>query len=241
MALALPTDEIHLWQVATDRALSSDQESRLLDLLTAAERARHARFHFARDRRQYLWVHALLRLALSCYIPRPPESWVFVTNAYGKPALSGDGPRFNLSHAEGLVVCALADEVELGVDVERQDRRGDWEALARRWLAAEEQDELEKLPVTERSMAFLRLWTLKEAYAKAVGLGLSLPLDEFAVRVESEGGAVLLRQGRTMTGDWQLEQWRLDEHWLALVASLPSGKARRTVVRRDGGPLLGIS
>lgn len=241
MSLALPADEIHLWHVATDTPLMPVQERRLLDLLAPAERARHERFHFARDRRQYLLVHVLLRLTLSCYSSRSPQSWEFVTNAYGKPALSGDGPHFNLSHAEGLVICALADEVELGVDVERQDRRGDWEALARRWLAIEEQDWLASQPVEQRSMAFLRLWTLKEAYAKALGLGLSLPLDKFAVRLELDNEAALLcQESATLNADWQLQYWQLDEHWLALAARLSPGEARRAVVRRDGAPLLAV-
>jgi len=242
MPLALPASEIHCWHVATDAPLTFIQESSLLDLLAPVERARHGRFHFARDRCQYLLVHALLRLTLSCYSPRPPQSWEFVTNAYGKPALPGDGPQFNLSHAAGLVVCALADRVELGVDVERQDRCVNWEALARRWLAMEEWDWLARQPASERSAAFLRLWTLKEAYVKARGLGLSLSLDGFAVCVERDGGARLLRQEPAALDDsWQLQHWQLKEHWLALAARLNPGEARRAVVRRDGAPLLGLS
>lgn len=242
MSLALPAGEIHLWPATTDHSLTPAQECHLLEVLSPAERARHERFYFPRDRRQYLLVHALLRLTLSCYFQRSPQSWEYVSNAYGKPALPDDGPDFNLSHAEGLVVCALANGVDVGVDIERQDRQGDWEALARRWLATEEQDWLIRQPVAERPTAFLRLWTLKEAYAKALGLGLSLPLDEFAVRFESDGEAVLLRQeSATLNANWQLQYWRLDEHWLALAARLNPGEARRVVVRRDGAPLLGIS
>jgi 4'-phosphopantetheinyl transferase len=242
MSLTLPAGEIHLWLVATDVSLPSAQERLLLDILSPEERTRHERFYFARDRLQYLLVHALLRLALSCYVPQAPQSWEFVANPYGKPALPGDGPCFNLSHAEGLVACVLADGVELGVDVERLDRQGDWETLARRWLAPEEQDWLTIQPVEGRSTAFLRLWTLKEAYAKARGLGLSLPLDEFAVQCAEDGEAVLSRResAAETDADWQLQYWGLEAHGLALAAMLQPGKGRRTVVYRDGAPLLGI-
>jgi 4'-phosphopantetheinyl transferase len=241
MSLALPAGEIHLWLVATGGSLPSAQERLLLDILSPEERARHKRFYFARDRLQYLLVHALLRLTLSCYFPEAPQSWQFESNAYGKPTLPG-GPCFNLSHAEGLVACALADGVELGVDVERLDRQGDWGTLTRRWLAPEERDWLALQPVGERSTAFLRLWTLKEAYAKARGLGLSLPLDEFAVQCAADGEAVLSRResAAETDADWQLQYWGLEAHGLALAAMLQPGEGRRTVVHRDGTPLLGI-
>ncbi|HRY15054.1 MAG: 4'-phosphopantetheinyl transferase superfamily protein [Candidatus Competibacteraceae bacterium] len=243
MSLALPAGEIHLWRVATSVPLPSARERFLLDILSPEERARYERFYFARDRLQYLLVHTLLRLTLSCYAPRAPQSWEFVTNPYGKPMLPGDGPCFNLSHAEGLVACVLADDVALGVDVERLNRQGDWATLTRRWLAPEEQDWLVVQPVEERSTAFLRLWTLKEAYAKARGLGLSLPLDEFAVQCATDSEAVLLRRESAADANtnWQLQCWRLKEHGLALAAALPPGAMRRTVVHRDGAPLLGIT
>jgi 4'-phosphopantetheinyl transferase len=271
MALVLPAGEIHLWLVATDHSVSPAQARRLLAELAPAERERHGRFHFARDRHQYLLAHALLRRVLSCYAPRPPASWRFVTNGYGKPALAGEGPRFNLSHADGLVVCALANGVRLGVDVERQDRRGDWRGLARRWLAAEEQAWLARQTEQERACAFLRLWTLKEAYVKALGLGLSASLTGFAIEPAEDGRACLVRQdpaidvapdrhdaaGSAVTrtaaepangsgssavlSHCQLAHWRLDSHWLALAALLDPGQAQHTVVRRDGVPLLATS
>lgn len=254
--LALPLSEIHLWQVATDLPLSARQERQLVAELAPEERERHQRFRFECDRRQYLLAHALLRRALSCYTPQSPQSWRFTTNAYGKPRLAGAGPRFNLSHTKGLVVCALAHDVHLGVDVERQHRAMDWQGLAERWLASEEQAWLACQPEQARATAFLRLWTLKEAYVKAFGLGLSMALTGFAIGISAQGQAWVQRQDPKIQaaaaeplGDsnparanrrCQLEHWCLHEHWLGLAALLAADAPQAVVIRRDGGPLLEI-
>jgi 4'-phosphopantetheinyl transferase len=270
VALILPADEIHLWLVATDRPLSAGRERALLAELAPDERERYGRFHFERDRRQYLLARALLRRALSCYMSHPAGSWRFVTNPYGKPALAEQGPQFNLSHADGLVVCALSDGVRLGVDVEHCDRPVDWQRLAGPCLAVEERLWLARQPEAQHRAAFLQLWTLKEAYAKALGYGLSVLPESFAIEPAAAGRADLLRQDLITgvapdppgdgAGGWieaaakpddarawcaalrqcQLVYWRLEAHWLGLAALLQPGQTCRRVVRRDGAPLLAI-
>jgi 4'-phosphopantetheinyl transferase len=153
-------------------------------LLNDAERTRAARFRFDRHRREYLAAHALTRTALSRAHPLPPGEWSYSINGYGKPTpIPECGLRFNQSHSLELVVCLLAragagPEIapEVGVDVEAHTRADQIVPLAPRVFSAAEQAQLNALSVADRLDRALSLWTLKEAYIKARGMGLSLPL-----------------------------------------------------------------
>lgn len=178
-------DSIRIWTLALDgipRALWP----LLAAILPAEERARAARFVFARHRQQYIAAHALMRLMLTAATDGDvaPAEWTFETGIHGKPQVSGGmGPHFNLSHCEGAVVCAVSRSVALGVDIECVDRRVPFE-LAETHFAACECAWLETLAEAQRPIGFLRLWTLKEAYIKATGLGLAQHLDDFAFAFE---------------------------------------------------------
>ena len=155
---------------------------RLASLLDDAERDRAARFKFERDRRQYVAAHALKRLMLSATAAATvaPEAWTFTTASAGKPHVHGGaGPHFNLSHSDGLVACGVSRLVELGVDVERLTEEVPLE-FAQGQFAQEEDRWLHSLPDAARASGFFRLWTLKEAYLKAAGLGLAQSLQDFA-------------------------------------------------------------
>ncbi len=149
-----------------------------LAVLSAHERARYTRFAFAEDRRDFALAHALLRRTLSECHALPPDAWTFVTESGGKPALSPElraatSLSFSISHTRGLVACAVARDAIAGIDVERIDARVDPVAIARRFFSSEEAEALERRAVAERHQRFAELWTLKEAYLKALGDGLS--------------------------------------------------------------------
>ena len=153
--------------------------------LSVDERARHDRLMRERDRRDFAVAHALLRRALSARGDRAPHEWTFTTSAFGKPALTPDAAArtrlsFNVAHTDGLVACAVARGVELGIDVEAVDRRADALALAARFFSPSEVAELQRCADDSRLLRFIEVWTLKEAYVKALGKGLSCPLHEFA-------------------------------------------------------------
>lgn len=154
-------------------------------ILDRAERARAARFHFDRHRREFIATHALTRVALSHAHPAPPQSWNFSLNAYGKPAPALDrGLRFNQSNSVEMAVCLVARHPslhavappEVGVDVESFARAQEIVPLAPRVFSDAERAQLLALPAASRPHRALDLWTLKEAYIKARGMGLSLPL-----------------------------------------------------------------
>ena len=156
----------------------------LLALLSEEERAKADRFAFAHDRDCYVAAHALLRATLSDFFARPPQDWTFVTNAWGKPRVEASDASarlcFNVSHARGHVAVAVALDREVGLDVERiAPDRAD-EEVARQLFAPAEFKAFQEEPQAGRAEAFFDVWTLKEAYIKAVGLGVAQPLKDFA-------------------------------------------------------------
>jgi 4'-phosphopantetheinyl transferase len=184
--MVLPREEVHLWCADPEQLVPTDRAAQARSLLTADEIERLESHRFERDRRIYLATHALVRSALSHYQEVAPHEWRFSTNAQGRPRIAGDSPlRFNLSNTQGLVVCAVADEVEIGVDVEHLSRSPPLE-VAKSYFAAAELSALEALPPEERGRRFFEYWTLKESYIKARGLGLSLALDRFCFVLEPD-------------------------------------------------------
>jgi 4'-phosphopantetheinyl transferase len=155
--------------------------------LSDSERARCRRFRFEEDRVSFIVAHALLRTALSRYAAASPGEWRFSTSGHGRPEI--DTPpthprlRFNLSHTRGLVACAVTLERDVGIDVERIGRWAGAGALAERHFSSSENLLLASLPSPGAHALFFSLWTLKEAYVKARGLGLEIPLDVVSFQV----------------------------------------------------------
>lgn len=178
---------LHLWYAYPDDLLNEEAAHACFRLLSEEERARWQALKFDKHRREYLATHALVRNALSQHRAVPPESWRFHSNAHGKPAIEPEcGLRFNLSNSLGLVVCLIAEGVEVGVDVESRERAGSIAEIAPRMFAPLELAQLEHLREDQRPDRCLRLWTLKEAYIKARGMGLALPMNKFFFVFESE-------------------------------------------------------
>jgi 4'-phosphopantetheinyl transferase len=150
-------------------------------LLSGDERARCRRLHFEEDRVSFVVAHALLRCALSEATGVAPRSWRFAASASGRPEIQAPAfrsrLRFSLSHSAGLVACAVTRERDVGIDVERSAPRRGSQAVAERHFSSSEKRWLAGQPAAAAPAAFVGLWTLKEAYAKARGLGLRLALD----------------------------------------------------------------
>jgi 4'-phosphopantetheinyl transferase len=153
-------------------------------LLDDDERARAARFVFDHDRHQFIAAHALLRLLLQELAGGPAGAWRFTVGSHGKPALHPDhgldALAFNITHTRGAVACAMTLGHGIGVDIEDVERPGRLLEIAHAYFAPDELIILRSAPASEQRSIFFRLWTLKEAYIKAHGDGLSLPLDRFA-------------------------------------------------------------
>jgi 4'-phosphopantetheinyl transferase len=156
-------------------------------MLDDEERVCANRYHFERDRDAFIAAHALIRIMLSDVYDVPPSSWRFVQGPHGKPAIAADcsirSLRFNLSHTRDLVACAISDGCDVGVDVEATERPADL-TLADRYFAPEEVIIIRSVPPHRQRQLFFRFWTLKEAFIKATGEGLSRPLSSFSFTLD---------------------------------------------------------
>lgn len=153
-------------------------------LLDDGERDRAGRFHFEHDRRAYVAAHALGRGLLSAWAGGEPSAWRFMADVHGKPEVlvpsSAPRLRLNLSHTRGAAAAVLTVDHDVGIDVEWRDRAISTLDLAQRFFAPSESALVRAAAPEDRGEIFLTLWTLKEAYLKATGTGLTQPLDSFA-------------------------------------------------------------
>lgn len=180
--------------VTIDRAVLPDTDVWRIDLtrnenprlLSPEERDRAARFRFDRDRVRFERRRAALRVVLATYVDVPPDALEFRTNYYGKPELV-NGPQFNASSSGDRAIVVVSAERAVGVDLEAVSETTDETELARQLFAREE------VAAIGCRMDFYRCWSRKEAYVKAVGMGLSLPLRSFAVEVRAATAPRLLR------------------------------------------------
>lgn len=185
--------DVHVW-IRRTAGMDERAVQEVVGLLSADERARYERFHFARDRRDYAAAHALLRTALSEYAKRPaasaPADWRFDTIAGGKPVLAPETPAplaFNLSHTRGCVAVAVTAGAPVGIDVEALDREPDVDGVADRFFGPDEVAWLRRADGRGRKERFFRLWTLKEAYLKATGEGIAKSLHAIGFDVAPDG------------------------------------------------------
>ncbi len=197
-----------MWRVRPDDPAWSLERAH--SLLNDEERARAARFRFEDHRRRFIVRRAARRAILASYTGSDPRVLVFTENDFGKPSLAGEpgagGLRFNASASAELAVIAIGTEREIGIDVEMVRDVPDAEDLVRRFFSATERSALARLTQTERRSAFLACWTRKEAYVKAVGRGISMPLDAFDVSVLPDAPAVLLA---TRPDPGEVDRWSM--------------------------------
>ncbi|GAK60373.1 4'-phosphopantetheinyl transferase [Candidatus Vecturithrix granuli] len=205
----LTQDEVHIWRVALDMPASNLQQ--FSEILADDERLRADRFRFPQHRNHFIAARGALRTLLGRYSGMPPEKLRFEYNQYGKPALSGNLNasllQFNLSHSGELALYAFVRNCEVGIDIEYTRRRIDQiEQIARRYFSDTETTALSALPEHLRQQAFFNCWTRKEAYIKARGKGLSLPLHQFDVTLAPGEPARLLA---TRDDPSQLAHWTM--------------------------------
>jgi 4'-phosphopantetheinyl transferase len=228
----LPLNSVHVDLVHTDSTEAWAQQEAYRTLLSKDEHERMARLIFERDRRRFLLTRALVRTMLSRYANVAPAGWAFIPNVHGRPEIldrPGGVPdlRFNISHTEGLIACAVTIGREVGVDVEHIGRRLTQD-VAGRFFAPREVNDLRSLPAEDQPRVFFDYWTLKEAYIKARGFGLALPLGDFAFTLSPPSPPAITFEP-ALDDDpatWQFYQdWPTPQHRLGLA------------VRREGADL----
>jgi 4'-phosphopantetheinyl transferase len=185
----LQPDEVRVFYAFTEALADPELARRCRAAISAEESAREQRFRFQDDRDSYLLAHALCRTVLAQLCGAEPLALRFEAGEHGRPELISPrcDPRlrFNISHTRGLVACAVALEHDVGVDVERLERRVQIDQLAASVFSDAERAALERLADDARRARFFELWTLKEAYIKAVGKGLALRLSAITLELEA--------------------------------------------------------
>ena len=209
--------------------------ARLEGLLDADERARRDRMAHESGRRQQLLARAMQREVLSRYEPAiAPTDWRFERGAGGRPALAPafapTGLNFNVAHTPGMAVVAVGRVGHIGVDVEACDKRVPL-AVARRYFSPREAAALDALAPEARPQRFLRLWTLKEAYLKAVGEGLPGGLDRMTFTLGEQGRVTFEHDDDAQAGNWTFREFSPDGYLLALAYLDPAVSADEVRLR----------
>ncbi len=224
----LEADELHLW--AADLDLDAIQLARLQTSLTEAEWREAARRRFARDRDRAVASRGLLRWFLGRYLELSPADIVVLRGPYGKPYLADASTclRFNLTHSGGLALFAFVFGREVGIDLQKRTAIDLQDLLSARFLTAGEVRSLQRLPVQLREESALRCWTRKEALVKAMGLGMSAPLDDIEVTVAPSHPAVVrVHGGRAAARRWWMTDLELGPEYAACAVA--QGSAPLTI------------
>ncbi|MGA2882261.1 MAG: 4'-phosphopantetheinyl transferase superfamily protein [Bryobacteraceae bacterium] len=188
---------------------SQDNFTRCLAWLSPDETARAERFHFPQHRQAFVLGRAVLRALLGSYLGIPAAGVRFVYGPQGKPALESDACalRFNASNSGNLAAYVFTTGCEIGIDIEQHRALPDFENIAHRFFSPDEAAELLGLPASEKTAAFFHCWTRKEAYIKAMGGGLAIPLDSFRVTLQPGVAARIVSLGGS---DEAARGWTLD-------------------------------
>lgn len=189
----LKSNDIHVWCV--NLLQPEPVLTKLTSLLNNDERERANRFMFAKHKNAFTVARGVLRLILGKYLQQSPESIEFAYAHYGKPYLPDNKLFFNLSHSNELAVYALCHTEMMGIDIEYVPKPIEHDALVTRFFSQYEIQQFRKLTPEQKQLGFFSGWTRKEAFIKAVGQGLSYPLDEFSVILTPEVEPLLFMSG----------------------------------------------
>ncbi len=228
--LQLSADEVHVWRVPLE-VLAADLVG-LATILSAEDRDRAERFKSPDARRRFIVAHAALRSLLSRYLNTSSQEVFFVEGTHGKPSLLGSNPtrlNFNLAHSGELALIAVTIGCELGVDVERLREVPHWQEIAGRYFHPAEVKEILACEADSHRIAFFQCWTRKEAILKALGTGLSHPLNMFHVPLDSSDNAWVgcPEQGTGQSVRCYLQPLTLEAEYAAALACLNAERSVR--------------
>jgi len=201
--------DIHIW--CASLSASSEALSRYTSLLSQDELERAKRFYFEKDRNHFIVGRALLRTLLGSYLDMEPSQIEFVYGQYGKPALKAGihekTLEFNLSHSKDFAVYAFDLNHKIGIDLEHVHPMADMDDFARQFFSLRENVLINSLAGKQKEEAFFKIWTCKEAFLKANGSGITVPIDQVETTLESDGS---VRLTSISEREEQAELWRLE-------------------------------
>ncbi len=232
----LGDNEVHVWYAEPAQVEVLERWNTCWELMVPSERNAMERLSLKRKRQEFLVTRSMVRFVLSLYCDVKPQQWRFAVNAHGRPSIRepADACRlcYNVSHTDGLVAMAVTRDRDVGIDVESLGRSVPSIRIARRFFSQVETEALESLDPESRGRQFLEYWTLKEAYIKARGLGLSCPLDQFSILLHEPGSVIGIAFGPGIDDDPAIWQFARDQYSSQHLTAL--------AIRRDHGPDLSI-
>jgi len=181
--------ETHIWHIAPESICDPEVLQHCRDMLEPEEREKLARFIRPVDGHHYLVAHALVRSVLSFYADIAPADWRFTHGKRGRPEIHpdlGSRLRFNLTHTRGLAACVVTLDVDCGIDAELLHERNNPLGVAQRMFSSRELMALGQREGEDFLTYFYRHWTLREAYVKARGIGISFPTHQLCFEVNGE-------------------------------------------------------
>jgi 4'-phosphopantetheinyl transferase len=215
-SLSLQSGEVHVWRVGLEQP--EHVVKRFRATLEDYEILRADRFHFERDRTAFAVGRGFLRQVLGRYLRTKPQALRFSYGPYGKPALDGEHKlQFNMSHSRAVGLVAVTEAKEVGVDVEYIRADFASEEIARRFFSPTEVEAFNALPKDQQVAGFFRCWARKEAYIKAIGRGLSQPLDGFDVTLAPDVTPALVRADEDDVSRWSLSDIDAGEDYAAAL------------------------
>ncbi|MGD9488068.1 MAG: 4'-phosphopantetheinyl transferase superfamily protein [Calditrichaceae bacterium] len=212
--------DVQVWRVRLNIQIKVIEM--LENLLSPDELDRANRFMFQKDRIHYIACRGQLRILLAQSTGMSPGKLQFGYNLYGKPYLVSpvSGPYFNVSHSNNLALIAISGDSQIGVDIEFMRLNTEPLQIARNFFSQHEYRQLINLPQNQQKEAFYNCWTRKEAYIKACGKGLSIPLNEFDVTLKPGEPAKIIecRHDPSSVCDWQLDSLTVPHGYIAALA-----------------------
>jgi len=237
MPITLPLQDIHLWIVHTDQINDAELLTQYYQILSNEEQTRNQRFKFEKDRKQHLITRALVRYILSEYISSTaPSDWKFTQTEHGKPEVAPDmlpfPLKFNLSHSHKMIVLAVTNNQEVGIDIELVNHLLPTHDLAKNTFSDQEYQYIKTQ--SNFHTRFYEIWTLKEAYIKACGTGLSTPLDSFSFSFPAEQDIQISFDASLADNPCEWQFWQLEpspEYIIALGAKSKEPNKKRIIMR----------
>lgn len=235
-AQAEKDNQVQLWLAPVAPAYDAAVLTRYESLLNAEERARWQRFLYPADRQRFLVARAFVRMVLAdCLGHSDPATLQFTQTQHGKPELAGSHAKklqFNLSHTDALLALAVSRAHVVGVDVESLTRKVELQALSQRYFATHEHEELQDMDGPAQRERFFALWTLKEAWLKARGLGLRVPLDDFSFSFAGKHPVIEVGpQLDERPQEWQFRMLSREQFRIALAVKVVSAQPLQVQVR----------
>ncbi len=217
--LSIKQDTLHVWYARID--VDQKNKEQYHSLLSTDERERARKFHFEKDRVAFIAARGILRKLSGYYLNTNPTAIRFNYSSHGKPSYAVDtNLKFNISHSGNMAAFAFGHAASIGVDIEKIKHDFDPIDLASGFFSKEEITALKNRPNDDQQRAFFRCWTRKESFIKAEGSGLSFPLNLFAVSLENDSDAALLKTHWDLSErtKWQLVSFVPAKGYLGALA-----------------------